>query len=480
MANKEHILGIDEGTTTVRAAVIDGHGEIVGQAREPISPRFPSAGWVETDAEDLWQRTQKVIRSALTHAGLEMADLEAVGITNQRSSAALFDKRGSPLGPLIGWQDQRTAMRCQQLLEQGILIVSNMAASKYEWLLQTHGDNQRDSLRLGTVDTYLAARMTEGEVHASDHSNFSLTGLYDLFSGSVNESTAEKLAIDPRMLPTLVGTSERVGETSQKIMGASVPIASLSGDQHAAMYAQGCHDSGDLELELGTSGMLKRNEGDSLTEVPQGSYPLVLWALDGKRTFCSESPVFTAGAAMEWLCQGIGIASDLESLEPLARSVDSSDGVFAVPAFSGLGGPHFDLSARALIGGLSRGSTRAHVARAVFEGVAWRCAEAFSVLSAGETKSALRVAGGAAANDLLLELLADATGIVVERPRVLERAVLGAAALAGRASGLISDADTRARWGIGARFEPRMGDDERAAGRERWAARIALARQAGS
>jgi len=477
----EHTLGIDEGTTGVRAAVVDASGRVAGQAYVEVAQRFPHPGWVESDPSEIWERTREVVARALGAAKLQPSDVAAVGVTNQRGSAALFESSGKPLGPIIGWQDQRTTARCEELLGQGVFVIPMAAASKYEWLLREHaGGVAREHLRVGTIDTWLAYKLSSGAVHASDHSNLSVSGLYDLFGGGWDARHLEALAMDERWLPRRVETSEIVGETSAAEFGAAVPIASLSGDQHASMYGLACHQPGSIKLTLGTSGMLDKHSGTALGDSPPGAYPLVLWSLDGVRSFCFEGAVITAGAAAQWLRDGIGIVSDLAELEPLARSVESSDGVWMVPSLQGLGTPHLDIATRALVGGVSRGTTRAHLARAALEGIAWRCAEAFTALAGDRPPETLRVDGGASANDLLLELLADASGVVVERPRVLDSAVLGAAFLAGRGVGLWTDERVQSSWASAARFEPRIGADERAEKRECFARRVALVREAGA
>lgn len=474
-----HTIGIDEGTTGVRAIVVDESGALVGHAYRPVRADYPQPGWIEHPAEELWQTTNAVLAGALDNAGLRADEIAAIGIANQRGAAAIFDPTGKPLGPILGWQDQRTAARCVELLGEGFFVIPNTAASKYEWLLREHGAGVSD-VRLGTIDTYLACRLSEGGVFASDHSNYSVSGVYEFFAGTLDQRTIDHLKIDASILPKLADSSGILGETSARVFGAEVPIAALAGDQHAAMYAQGCREVGTIEIEIGTSAMVKRNEGASLGEAPEGSYPLVLWALDGSRTFCFESPVITAGAAAGWLLEGLGLVADIKSLEPLARSVEDSGGVWAVPALAGLGGPHLDLDARGMIGGISRATSRAHIARAMIEGIAWRCAEAAVALGGESGPARIRVAGGAADNDLLLQLMADASGAEVERPELLDRAALGAAYLAQRALGMTTDDEVASRWQAYRNFTPSWSEDERATRREKWLSRIALARTAGT
>lgn len=478
----ELTLGIDEGTTGARAAVVAPDGSIAGLAYREIAQRYPKSGWVEQVPGEIWSATREVIAGALADAGRTPSDVAAVGITNQRGSAVLFEPGGRPLGPVVSWQDQRTRERCDELMREGVFASPYTAASKYEWLLRNHAAGRAPgSFLLGTIDAWLAHSLS-GRSHVSDHSNQSVSGLYDFLEGHYDERSVAAFGLDTAFLPGFADSSQVVGETLPEVFGARVPIAALSGDQHAAMYGLACLEPGSVKLSLGTSGMMDLNAGTSLAAPGPGAYPLVLWSLDGMRSFCFEGNTITAGAAAQWLRDGLGLVSSLDELEPLARSVTSSEGVWAVPSLQGLGTPHLDAAARGLIGGLSRGATRAHVARAVLEGVAWRCREVFDALteSTPSRPTSLRVDGGAATNALLLELLADAVGVPVERPAVIESAALGAALLAGRAVGLWRDADVAARFRIGQVFEPRIGDDERATRLERWRLLVRLAREAGS
>jgi glycerol kinase len=483
MAAGELTLGIDEGTTGVRAAVVDGEERIVGLAYREIGQRYPQPGWVEQDADEVLASTKDVVAQALAMAHARPDDLAAVGITNQRGSAVLFEPGGKPLGPVVAWQDQRTRARCEELMREGIFASPYTAASKYEWLLRNHATGRAaGSFRLGTVDAWLAHWLTGGEAHVSDHSNHSVSGLYDFLAGRYDARAVAAFGLDEALLPGFTDSSAIIGTTNPGVLGASVPVAALAGDQQAAMFGLACTTPGNVKLSLGTSGMMDLNAGTSLSAPGPGAYPLVLWSLDGVRTFCFEGNTITAGAAAQWLRDGLGLVQTLDELEPLARSVTSSEGVWAIPALQGLGTPHLDANARGMIGGLSRGSTRAHIARAVLDGVAWRCGEVFEALteSAPAWPLTLRVDGGAASNGLLLELVADAAGVPVERPAVLESAALGAALLAGRALGFWRDDEMAARFRVARVYEPKLSADERSARLAEFRRRIDLARSAGS
>lgn len=476
-------LGIDEGTTGVRAAVVDGAGAIVGLAYREIAQRYPRPGWVEQDPREVQDGVRLVVAQAIDAAGARPSDVAALGITNQRGSAVLFEDGGAPLGPLVTWQDQRTLARCEALMRKGVFASPFTAASKYEWLVEHHArDRAPGDWRLGTVDAWLAHWLT-GEAHLSDHSNHSVSGVYDFLQGRYDERARATFGLEDARLPGFTDTSALVGTTRPEILGAAIPVAALAGDQHAAMYGLACVEPGTVKLSLGTSGMMDLNAGRSLSAPGPGAYPLVLWSLDGVRSFCFEGNTITAGASAQWLRDGLGFVRSLDELEALARSVDSTDGVWAVPALQGLGTPYLDAAARGMIGGLSRGTTRAHVARAMLEGVAWRSGEVFAALTASGGASApasLRVDGGAARNDLLLQMVADATGVPVERPSTVESAAVGAALLAGRAVGLWRDADVAARFHPERTFEPRLSREEHAERLDRWRRRIELVRTAGS
>ncbi len=482
-----HVLAIDEGGTGVRAYVFDDRGRERAQAYLEIGLSCPRPGWVEHDARALWEQTLTVTRSALATADLDPRAIAGIGITNQRASAVVWDADTSePLYPAIAWQDLRTVERCAELNRRGYTLNPLQSATKYAWVVETvPGARARASagrLRFGTIDTWIAWRLSHGETYVTDASNASCTGLYDFFANRWDETLIEMLGLPVESFPSLVGTSAVAGHTAADVLGARIPLAARAGDQQSAMFGQLRLQPGMTKITYGTSAMMDLNVGPSIRLSPHGAFPLVLWCLDGEVTYCLEGTAVTAGAAVQWLRDGLGIIADAAESERLATSIADAGGVWCVPAFQGLGTPYLDSSVRAALGGISRGTGRAEIARAVLEGIAWRCREVLEALwiDAPESdRSVLRVDGGAARNDFLMQCQADVTGVVVERPQTLDAASLGAAYLAGLATGVWSDpAELERLWRRDRVFEPRTSEDERAAGFARWKAIVALVRQA--
>jgi glycerol kinase len=478
------VLTLDVGTTGVRALLIDETGAVAAQAYRETLPRYPAPGLVEHDLEELLATLRGVIRTVVDAADARDGRIRALGLTTQRATAVAWDARsGRPLGPALSWQDIRTQARCQELMAQGLLITPLMAASKLEWLLD-RADPDRAGvragrIRCGTLDAWLAARLTDGRVQATDASNASCSGLYDLLDGGWNRIALEALRIPETALPSIVDSGGVLGPLADEL-GVRAPLASLIGDQQAATMGHLRLAAGEVKITYGTAAMLDLNVGPEPHFSMHGAYPLVLWQRDGVRTYCLEGTAITAGAAVLWLRDGLGVIGDATESAALAASVPDSAGVWAVPAFQGLGTPYLDASARAVIGGLSRASTKAHVVRAVLEGIAWRCREVYDALRADSPHPApesLRADGGAAANDVLLQAQADALGLPVERPEVLDAAALGAAYLGGLATGVWHDTDDlRHAWRLERVFEPRIGADERAARLQRWRGYVGAAR----
>ena len=472
-----HVLAIDEGTTGVRAMVFDAASKLAGVAYEEIATRYPRHGCVEHDALAVWEATRRVVGGALGAAGIAPSALSGVGVTNQRATAVLWDRKtGAPLHPAIGWQDSRTTERVNQLLSEGIFVNTMASATKLEWMLANLEDGfaraERGELCFGTIDSWLLWRLSGGRVHATDHSNASCTGLYDFILGTWDSNVLAHLKLPPSLMPAIAASSERYGTTDPEVFGAAVPLAGAAGDQQAAMFGELGTERGAVKITFGTAAMVDVNVGQFPVLSQHGAYPLVLWSVGGERTICLEGTVMTAGAAVQWLRDGLGVIDSFEESARLAQSVPDSGGAWSVPAFQGLGTPYMEPAGRAVIGGLSRGTNRAHVVRAVLEGIAYRSREALDALMEDvqmERPAVLRVDGGAAANDFLLQMLADALGQPVERPETVQATALGAAYLAGLATGVWESIDdVRHAWRSGGVFEPRAGADEREERFARW------------
>jgi glycerol kinase len=472
------VMGIDAGTTGVRAMLFDEAGTVAGAAYREIVSTYPRPQWMEQDPAALWVSTREVMAEALSRAAASPADVAAIGITNQRSSIVAWDgPSGRPLSPMLLWQDTRTAERCLELQGQGLFITPMMGASKAEWILRNIPEAAEAAasgrLRLGTPNSFLAACLC-GDVHVSDHGNASATGLYSYFQNRWDETAVSALGLEERFLPRLVDSSGEMARTREESFGASVPLAGMAGDQQASLFGLGCVEAGLAKCSYGTSAMITVNSGETVAIGGTGSYPIVAWKRGGHTFFSLEGQVVTAGAAVQWLRDGLGIVGDAGETSALAASVGDSGDVWAVPAFQGLGTPMMLAGARATIGGLSRGSTRAHIARAMLEGIAQRVADVAESLADGvPAPASLRVDGGASRHDFLLQAQADLLGIPVERSSITDGAALGAARLAGLGSGFWSE-EAATRFTAERVFEPALDTEERAARRLLWKKRLDL------
>jgi glycerol kinase len=476
-----YYLAIDAGTTGVRAIVFAHDGTARGASYRELRMSYPRPGWVEQDPEELWASTLAVVGEALKAARCDVAEVAAVGVANQRASAVAWDaKTLRALGPMIVWQDVRTAERCIDLGNRGFFVTPNTSATKFEWLVRNVPAAAEaaasDRLRLGTPDSFLCAKLTGGR-HASDHSNASTTGIYAHMEHAWDGALLEALELQPSWMPELVDSSGVIGAAHGAIVGSNAPLASMAGDQQASLYGLGCRAAGQTKCSYGTAAMVDANTGAAIMMGGPGSYPLVAWSVGGEISYCVEGTVITAGAAIQWLRDGLGVIASAAEVSALAETVGDAGGVWVVPAFQGLGTPHSVSGARALVGGLSRGSTRAHVARAFLEGIAHRVTDAAEcVWEACERPSALRVDGGASESDTLLQMQADLLGMPVERSSVREGAALGAAALAANAV-RPGEAEALASWRPRRVFEPRASAAEREERRATWKRRLALAAQ---
>ena len=477
------VVALDAGTTGVRALLVDGGGAPRAEVYREVLPACPAPGLVEHDPETLFRATLDVLSEALAAVP---GGVRGLGIATQRGTAVVWEAdSGRAVHPAISWQDGRTIRRCADLLTEGVFVSPLAAATKIEWILD-RVDPDRDRiragrLRCGTLDAWLAWRLSGGRVSATDASNASCSGLFDLVGRGWNDAILAALRVPAAALPEIVDSEGVLGHVDASLGLPAIPIAAVIGDQQAAMMGQLRLAAGEVKITYGTSAMLDLNAGPEPLWSMQGAYPLVLWQRAGHVAFCLEGTAITAGAAITWLRDGLGVIRTPAESGTLAVSVTDAGGVWAIPAFQGLGTPYMDAAARAVVGGLSRATTRAHVVRAMLEGIAWRCREVYDALRADcpfAPPVALRVDGGAACNDLLLQLQADALGLPVERPAVLQAGALGAGYLAGLATGVWATTDElRDVWRREHLFEPAVGADERETRFAAWQRHVAAARE---
>lgn len=477
----EAVLALDAGTTSVRALVIGADGTVRGQARAPFTLQYPAPGLVEQDPEQLWSTARDTIGQALSAAGLSAADLGAVGITSQRASIIVWERgSGRAAAPLVSWQDLRGTARAAELQGEGYLVVPQTSAAKLEAVLdgidRGRERMQGGDLIWGNVDAFLVWRLSGGAAHITDPSQGCATGYYDFISGGWNAELIAAQGLTPEFLPTLCDTAGNLGQCAKAVLGAEVPIGAIVGDQQSAAVGQGCRQPGDGKVTFGTSGTCNVHTGGDLV-MAQGTYPLVLWRRDGETVFCIEGMVITAGAVFDWLAGGLGMFGAPAEAGALAASVEDSHGVFVLPALQGLGTPHADPGRHGLIGGLTRGATKAHVVRAAMEGVAFRVREMLDQVYADAPvprPAALRVDGGAAANDTFMQIQADVVGQPVERMAPLEATAFGAALLAGQSCGMWDEATVDTLHRVDRVFEPRWSADERDTSFAAWRQACAL------
>lgn len=474
---KVHLGALDAGTTGVRFFIFDETGRPVASAYRELSFSFPHPGWVEQDPMEILSCAYQVIQEALEKAGIKVADLAGLGITNQRETVVVWDRNsGKPLAPAIVWQDRRTAPRCAELqndalvtkelrAKTGLLPDPYFSATKVEWLFRTDSTLRRKAERgevlVGTVDSWLLFSIT-GE-HATDHSNASRTLLFDIHRLAWDKDLCELFSVPITALPQVRSSLTIFGRTKKELLGAEVPVAGVLGDQQAALFGQACLAEGEAKITWGTGAFLLMNTGETPIPPPEGILSTVAYTVDGRAFYALEGSVFVAGAAVQWLRDGLGIIKDAGETEELARSLSDNEGVYFVPALVGLGAPHWDPYARGTIVGLTRGATKAHLARAALEAIAYQTHDLLRVMETATPWRIreLRVDGGAAKNDFLCEFQAEILGIPVVRPRFLETTALGAAFACGVALGIWSLEKTRHLWQEDHRFLPHINEEER-------------------
>ncbi len=504
-----YLLALDQGTTSSRAIAFDTHGRAAALAQQEFAQHFPQPGWVEHDAAEIW-RTQlavaqeciKKLPGALQGSAQAATQIVAIGITNQRETTVLWDRAtGRPVAPAIVWQDRRTTARCEQLRragkaaliqrKTGLVLDAYFSATKLEWLLDrvpgARARAEAGELAFGTIDSWLVWQLTggpKGGIHATDPSNAARTLLMNIHTLDWDDELLRLFHIPRAVLPRIVPSSGVLAETSADLLGAAIPIAGIAGDQQAATFGQACFAPGMAKNTYGTGCFMLMNTGARPVASRNQLLSTVGWqgpeqAGAPRTAYCLEGSVFMAGATVQWLRDGLQIIQSAAEIEPLAASVPDTGDVFLVPAFTGLGAPDWDGRARGTLVGLTRGSTRAHIARAALEAIALQSADMFGAMSrdAGLPLTELRVDGGASRNDLLMQLQADLLGVPVVRPQVTETTALGAAYLAGLATGVWSGGDAiAAQWAVDRRFAPRLSEPARLARIARWREAVARSR----
>ena len=480
------ILALDQGTTSSRAIVFDEAGQVLGTAQQELTQIYPQSGWVEQDAEEIWSTQLATARAALAQAGLTAGNIAAIGITNQRETTVVWERAtGRPIANAIVWQDRRTAGLCEQLRVQGVealftgrtglLLDSYFSGTKVRWLLD-HVEGARaradkGALAFGTVDTWLIWKLTGGRVHATDVSNASRTMMFNIHTRDWDDKLLGLLRVPRALLPKVVDSSAVCGECDSAHFGRGIPIAGIAGDQQAALFGQQCTRSGMVKNTYGTGCFMLMHTGTRPVDSHNRLLTTVAWKIGETVEYALEGSVFIAGAAVQWLRDGLGIIRTSGEVEALARSVVDTGGVYLVPAFAGLGAPYWDPHARGTIVGMSRGTTAAHIARATLDSIAYQTADVLEAMHAdsGIAVTELRVDGGATQNDLLMQFQADVLGVPVVRPKIYETTALGAAYLAGLAVGFWKNTDAlAAQWQLDRRFEPAMSAARRAVLKAGW------------
>ncbi|QDU33396.1 Glycerol kinase [Poriferisphaera corsica] len=494
MSNK-FIIALDQGTTSSRAILFDHQGKIHSVAQKEFAQHYPKAGWVEHDADEIWSSQVSVASEAIARAQLTTKDIDSIGITNQRETTVLWNRKtGKPIHNAIVWQDRRTAEFCQNLVSNGheetftaktgLRLDPYFSGTKITWIL----DNVKGArelaeagdLAFGTVDSWLIWNLTGGDLHITDPTNASRTLLFNIHTGEWDQELLDILNIPASVLPVVKESSEIYGTTSGNNLGSQIPIAGIAGDQQAALFGQMCIEPGMIKSTYGTGCFMLINTGDQAITTKNNLLTTVAWKINGKTTYALEGSVFIGGAVVQWLRDELGIIKSSADIEAKAAAVKDSGDVYLVPAFAGLGAPHWDPYARGLIVGITRGTSANHICRAALESI---CFQVDDVLYAMKSDSEMaipqmRVDGGATVNNLLMQLQTDILGIPVVRPQVQETTALGAAYLAGLATGFWKDIDEiQSQWAVDREFKPEMSEEDANKKRQRWLKALNRAKQ---
>lgn len=487
MSEQRLMLAIDQGTTSTRAILFDRQGQVRGVSQKEFRQLYPQPGWVEHDAEEIWETTRTVVDELFRTTGVEPSQIAGVGITNQRETTVVWDRNtGKPVYNAIVWQSRQTASICEDLKRRGLeptfrdktglVVDAYFSGTKVKWILD-HVDGARaraeqGDLLFGTIDTWLIWKLTGGKVHVTDYSNASRTLLYNIHQLDWDDELLEILQVPRKMLPEVAASSKIYGYTEESMFhGARVPIAGVAGDQQAALFGQACFRPGMAKNTYGTGCFMLMHTGEQAVKSSHGLLTTIAWGLDGKVEYALEGSIFVAGAAIQWLRDGLQIIGSSPESEACARRLESNEGVYFVPAFVGLGAPYWDMEARGAIFGLTRGTTRDHLARAALESLAYQTRDVLAAMEqdAGIQLQQLNVDGGAALNDFLMQFQSDILNVTVKRPTVNETTALGAAYLAGLAVGYWDDKSSiQENWAVDAEYRPRMKEEERQALYEGW------------
>ena len=469
---EQFILALDQGTTSSRAVLFDHAGAIRSMAQREFAQRYPQPGWVEHDPDEIWATQVGVLAEAAALGGVSLNQIAALGITNQRETTVVWDRRtGQPIHPAIVWQDRRTAAACDALKKQGLapliqektglVLDAYFSATKLQWILDNvkgaRANADAGRLAFGTIDSWLVWKLTGGTIHITDASNASRTLLYNIHTHSWDKELLELFDVPPSMLPEVRPSSDRYGETAGQLFNARIPVTGIAGDQQAALFGQMCLQPGMLKHTYGTGGFMVLNTGPKAIPSKNNLLTTIAWEIQGQVTYALEGSIFIAGAVVQWLRDGLGLIKNSSEIEALAASVPDNGGVYLVPAFTGLGAPHWDQFARGAIVGITRGTTSGHLARAALESIAYQTMDVLEAMEAdsGIPIRELRVDGGASADDLLMQFQADLTGVPLIRPKIRETTALGAAYLAGLAVGYWADTNELQRqWQQDRAFQP--------------------------
>ncbi len=477
--NRKYILALDQGTTSSRTIVFDDQGNVVATAQKEFSQIFPQPGWVEHDPDEIWNSQLYTMQEALRKANIQAGQIAGIGITNQRETTVVWDKKtGVPIHNAIVWQDRRTADICNSLKKKkdfekyvkdntGLVVDAYFSGPKVQWILDhVKGARKRaevGELLFGTIDTWLIWKLTDGSLHITDYSNASRTMLFNIKTLKWDQKLLDAMNIPALMLPHATDSSRIYGFTHRGILDAEVPIAGIAGDQQAALFGQTCFNPGMAKNTYGTGCFMLMNTGNKLVKSKHGLLTTIAWGMGGKVEYALEGSIFIAGAAVQWLRDGLNLVQNSAESERLATSVESSDGVYLVPAFAGLGAPYWDMEARGTVFGLTRGTTKAHLTRATLESIAYQTKDVLTAMEqdSGIKLKALRVDGGASNNNFLMQFQSDMLGVPVERPQITETTALGAAYLAGMAVGFYKKLNVAKQWKLDQQFKPRLAAAER-------------------